>query len=280
VVDVRENKAQDAPRPGRRGRPRWLWPAVAAALVLGGAAVATLALRDPTRPVSVDEAVARYRAGGAAGGGAIAAMPLGVYRYATRGSEAVDALRGSTHTYPAVTSMTVSAAGRGCLATRWDALAQRWDSEVLCPGPGGSWSLARAVQFHSFFRQDERRTTACDAPGYVPAGGDTATIRFRCRSPRSSNGGANVDAGTRRVVGTATVRVAGVDRPAVHVRYAARVTGANAGTWTLDRWYSLDRFPLVLRVDYRETSASHTAIGTVHYRESYRATLDAWEPRR
>jgi hypothetical protein len=285
VIDVREDKPEDTPQRRRRPRARWLWLAVPAVLVVAGAAIAALALRDPARPVSVDDAVARYRAAGDTGSGGVAApgldaVPSGVYRYATQGSEGVDVLHGSSHTFPAVTTVTVSPAGRHCLATRWDALAQRWDSEVLCPGPGGAWGLTHLVQFHSFFRQDEERFSTCDAPGYVPAGSDRGTTRFTCHSPRSSNGGANDQAGTRRVIGIASVPVAGVARPAVHVRYTARVTGANAGSWTLDRWYSLDRFPLVLRTDYREATASHTAIGTVHYHESYRTALAAWEPRR
>lgn len=282
MVDVREDKPEGTPPRGRRNRTRWLWLAVPAALGVGCAAAAVLALRDPARPVSVDEAVARYRAGGraAGGGGRLGAVPPGVYRYATRGSEGVDALNGSSHTFPAVTTLTVSATAHGCLAARWDALAQRWDSEVLCPGPGESWARTRSVQFHSFFNRDEERPFTCDAPGFVPGGEDRATTRFTCHSAGSSNGGANDEAGTRRVVGIGSVRAAGVDRPAVQVRYTVRVTGANTGSWRLDRWYSLDRFPLVLRAVYRETSASGTAVGTVHHDENYRVTLVGWEPRR
>ena len=52
MVDVREDKPEGTPQRGRRIRTRWLWLAVPPALVVGCAAAAMPALRDPARPVA------------------------------------------------------------------------------------------------------------------------------------------------------------------------------------------------------------------------------------
>src|SRR5690606_39615516 len=75
------------PRTGGRGRRRLLWGVAAVVGVLAVAAgVAYLVLRDPARPVTVDEARERFRDGGeAAPAGGGDAPPAGVYVYATTG---------------------------------------------------------------------------------------------------------------------------------------------------------------------------------------------------
>lgn len=261
-------------------RPRWLWLAVPGLLVIAVIVAAVVVLRDPAEPVSVDKVVARYRQSRASAASAGAPLPPGVYVYRTSGSEEVDALNGSRHDYPARTTLTVSTAADGCLGMRWDVLAQRWDDMQLCPGRDGGWSLRRMTLFHSFFNQKETRRYSCDAAGFVPSVRDGVSGTYTCDSPGSSNSGRSHDDGTHRVIGVEPVRVAGVDRQAVHVRYRVAVSGATVGEATFDRWYSFDRFPLLLREVKRESTASKTLIGTVHYQERYRTTLAAWEPAR
>jgi hypothetical protein len=291
VIEVDDDSR---PRTGRRHRSRWLWLAVPVGLAVVGGAVAVAVLRDPTRPVSVEDAVSSYRDRGAAGDdGALATgdpPPAGVYVYTTTGSEGVDALSGSRHTYPATTTITITTDGDGCLTTRWAPLEQRWDEEVVCPDDDGGWSRVATTVHHSFFNQDETRISTCEGPGFVPApeddggggddgdgGGDSA---WTCESEGSGRSGESLAEGTVRIVGSDTVTVEGVDHPALHVRYEDEVTGETTGSGRLDRWYALDRFPLVLREVSSATSSSETVIGTVNYDEDYELVLASWEPQR
>ena len=283
------------PRTGRRKRSRWPWLAVLAGVVVVGVAVAVVVLRDPARPVSVEDAVDSYRdrdAGDAtdSGGPATGDPPAaGVYVYTTTGSEGVDALDGTTHTYPATSTITVTRGGDGCLTTRWAPLEQRWDEEVLCPDDDGGWSRVATTVHHSFFNQDETRASRCDGPGFVPApggdggqgdGGTGGEPTWTCESEGSGRSGESLAQGTVGVVGRDTVTVEGVDRPALHVRYEDEVSGETTGTGTLDRWYALDRLPLLLREVGSASSSSETVIGTVDYHEDYELVLASWEPQR
>ena len=289
---------ESRPRTGRRKRSRWLWLAEPAGVVLVGVAVAVGVLRDPARPVSVEDAVESYRdrdagdTGGATdGGGPATGDPpaAGVYVYTTTGSEGVDALDGTTHTYPATSTITVTSTGDGCLTTRWAPLEQRWDEEVLCPDDDGGWSRVATTVHHSFLNQDETRASTCDGPGFVPAPGgddgqgDGATggeATWTCESQGSGRSGESLAEGTVGVVGRDIVTVEGVDHPALHVRYEDEVGGETTGTGTLDRWYALDRLPLLLRAVGSASSSSDTVIGTVDYHEDYELVLASWEPQR
>ncbi|MFM7253327.1 MAG: hypothetical protein ACKO27_09735 [Ilumatobacteraceae bacterium] len=86
----------------------------------------------------------------------------GVYRYATTGSESVDILTGSSHTYPAETTITVRHTECGALLT-WTALKERSDTWGICMTPEGIvWQGdAVAVWHHEFFGQEERTPTYC-----------------------------------------------------------------------------------------------------------------------
>ncbi|HEX6424884.1 MAG TPA: hypothetical protein VFZ79_15480 [Acidimicrobiales bacterium] len=274
------------PRMGRRAWTRWLWAVVPVAVVVVGGVVAVVVLRDPARPVSVEDAVDTYRdrddvADGDGGAHATGAPPpAGVYVYTTTGSEKVDALGGITHTYPATSTITVTADGDGCLAFRWAPLEQRRDEEVLCPDDDGGWSRVSTTLHHSFLDQDETRVSACDGPGFVPAPDGDGELAWSCESEGSGRSGESLAEGTGRVVGTDTVAVEGVERAALHVRYEDEVTGETAGSGTLDRWYARDRFPLLLREVSSATSSSETVIGTVTYQEDYELVLASWEPQR
>ncbi|MGI9051748.1 MAG: hypothetical protein ACR2HQ_03715 [Ilumatobacteraceae bacterium] len=76
----------------------------------------------------------------------------GVYLYDTVGDERVDAIGGSVHDHPATTTITLSIDG-DCVATRWDALDQRWDQAQYCRTASG-WERTAMTAFHSFFHQD------------------------------------------------------------------------------------------------------------------------------
>src|SRR5215211_664686 len=127
-----------------RRRRRWWWIAAAAVVLVAATALVLVRfvfLRDTATTVSPGDVLARYRASSTVavtttGGSGLTLPAPGVYRYATTGSERVDALGGATHTYPPITTITVTEAGCG-VQTRWDALQERWNLRQLCLGHGG-----------------------------------------------------------------------------------------------------------------------------------------------
>ena len=82
-----------------------LTAAAGIAVVVAALATWQLAFRDTTKPASLDDALARFRAQAAT---ANIPIPPGVYVYATTGSEFVSALGGLRHRYPARSTITGS----------------------------------------------------------------------------------------------------------------------------------------------------------------------------
>ena len=120
---------------------------VVAALGVGG-----FLLHDTARPASIRAAVQNFRAGGAGGG-----KLDGVYLYATKGGESIDALGGAHHRYPATTSITAVGAPCG-LKLRWDALQGRSTTWTLCTTRAGV-ELGTEEVVHTFFGEPDRRSS-------------------------------------------------------------------------------------------------------------------------
>ena len=95
----------------------------------------------------------------------------GVYVYDTKGSESVDVLGGDSHTYPAVTALTVMTEGCGLRMT-WKPLAGRAESWLVCPA-GGGLDVPRTSSVHSFFRQTYDTAFVCQGSWWVPPPGTT-----------------------------------------------------------------------------------------------------------
>jgi hypothetical protein len=240
------------------------------ALIAGGvvAAIASgLLLRDTATPVSIQEVLQRFHEGERASG-----ELDGVYLYATRGAESVDALGGARHRYPAKTTITALTVPCG-VSLQWEALEARSSTWTLCATRRGielqTWDLV-----HRFFGQTDRTGYACGGTVLVPAqraaGGPTA---FRCRSDSGRQ------AGEARVVGIEQVAVAGARLKAVHVRTVARVTGGDSGTETFDWWLD-ERTGLPLRIAFASRTSRPFLIGDVHYREEAELRLLSTTPLR
>ena len=252
----------------RHGRVRWL---VAGGIAVVVAAVATavweLALRDTATPVSVDQALARFRADVRLGHTPI---PAGVYVYATSGSEAISALGGRRHRYPARSTVTVAPGGCG-MTLRWDVLTSRSNRYEIC---GRGKVLAVWTETHRFVGQGDRTTWVCRATSWLPAD-DTpgATSRYRCR------GGDTVQRGTSTVVGEEPVSVGGAEVAAVHVRLAVVESGGARGPIAEERWLEPGS-GLPLRITYAVTTKNASPIGDVTFSERYNLRLTSLEPRR
>ena len=249
-----------------------------ALLIVVGCALALwwyFVLRDSATPLSVESALERYRSESVrTGEQSVGEVPEpGVYVYATKGFEAIDALLGSRPDYPAHTTITVEPGGCGLLL-RWDALTDRSTTWNLCPRPGG-WRIDDYREVHRFFGQTERTTYRCVAESiWAPASLATGTtFERRC----STSGTTETTMG--RVVGADTLRVgAGVVQTA-HIALFLTLDGRTRGTGTMDIWLATAN-GLVVRLFLTNHNESESAIGAVRYAESARLDLVSLQPRR
>jgi hypothetical protein len=266
VGDVKAAAAPDAPQAAAAAAP-----STAAARGVGGPAAT-----QQTAKAATAKAVGTAPVGTAPGNPAavtgVRTPRNGVYTYATTGHEEVSALGGSTHSYPATTTMSV--AGTGCAQTaRWDALKERYDQFGLC-AVGQGIGASSVIAYHQFFGQEDKKTYAC-GPGTMlrPDSKQAGTTA----SGTCSGSGAKIVIGTR-ILGLETVRVGDVDVPAVKVHADEVLTGATEGRRTSDSWYALADNLLLKRT--ADTDAdSDSAIGRTHYIEHFSIQLADLSPR-
>lgn len=264
-------------RPARAHRT-WLLAVLGLlALALGGYAVYRALTRETSQPASVASAVDRFGAQRAAAHELPPALrgrapEPGVYVYATRGAEVSHVLGTRRHGYPARTTITVSATPAGCLRTRWDVLATRWDATVACPRPDGSRRLVSQSESHEFAGHVDERTYVCtpDSSALPAALRRGATWSSRC----AIEGTTTADRGV--VVGPRTIALDGRRTRTVLLRTTTRVSGETLGTGTTFTWV-LPRTGLVVRRTIANASRTDTIVGTVPYEE--RATLALTQPR-
>ena len=103
----------------------------------------------------------------------------GVYLYATKGGESVDALGGAHHRYPATTTITAMGAPCG-VKLRWDALQGRSTTWTLCSTKAGV-ELGTEEVVHTFFGQADDTTYACAGSELLRSG--TLACRSGARPP-------------------------------------------------------------------------------------------------
>ena len=243
------------------------------ALTAAGYAVYRGLLRESSEPASVRAAIERFRALPAAArelppGLRGRAPEPGVYVYATRGSEISRVLGTRRHAYPARTTITVSATPAGCLRTRWDVLATRWDASLACPRADGGWRLISLSEQHEFAGHVDTRTYVC-TPGSTarppqPEPEPGATWRSSC----AIEGTTTADDGV--VLGPRTPTLDGRRRSTVLLRTRTRVSGETTGTGTTLTWVLPDT-GLIVRRTIANASTTETIVGAVPYEE--RATL-------
>jgi hypothetical protein len=192
----------------------------------------------------------------------------GVYQYTTTGGDAVDALGGASHRYPATSSITVTV--DGCATTqRWTAAEERWDELTTCAGDGGV-QLQRFVSLHRFFGADDTETTTCAGqPRPLDAVAGTAWT-VRCVDGDETA----TWAGT--VVGRETAVVGGATVDVEHVVVTIDNGDARDSQRT-ETWYLAGTDLVVRRIsDIATTEGS--PVGDVHYTEHYEIALDSFSP--
>lgn len=240
-----------------------------AAIAVAVLAVWRVVLREQADPVSVDDAVARFRAAAKQGDTPI---PTGVYVYATSGSESISALGGRLHRYPRRSSITVTSNGCG-MQLRWEVLRTRRNSWSVCQHGDGqrleSWEEA-----HNFVGRDDVTSWRCVATDWLPADRTPGSV-----SPYRCDGAGTRQRGTVTVVGEEAVTVGSVAVDTVRLRISVAETGEARGPLVEERWLE-PATGLPIRLRYRVTTKNASLIGDVTFEERSELRLVSLEPRR
>lgn len=238
-------------------------------LALGGIAIAIatgLLLKDTATPVSIQDVLER-RHEGERGTGKLD----GVYLYATRGQESVDALGGATHRYPKSTTITLVTVPCG-MRLLWEPFEERSVRWTLC-ATGDGIELADWEVAHEFFGQGDRTGYTCTESVLVPAEEKSGASPFRCRSDQGRQDG------EARVLGSEQITVGDARRAGVHVRTVGQVTGGDAGMETTDWWLD-EGSGLPLRIRLSNRTSRSVLIGKVNYSEDVDLRLRSTNPLR
>lgn len=229
--------------------------------------------RDEPARATVDDAVRSFRAqdDGGRDGTDSGARALGVYRYATQGSELVQSpISDTTHDYDGVSTIVVSE-GRCGQVERWQVLEGRWADGESCPGPHGDRFTA-ATEFHEFFGFEQEDSFRCHGISMPrPPVKRGASFSSSCRSEDSSVSNAS------RVIGFETVTVAGKPLQAIHTESRSELAGEFTGMARREEWRRPSDGLLLRRSASTNTD---TGLGGSHYTEQYTIKLLDTQPRR
>lgn len=248
---------------------------LAAVCLLAAAAFAWLNRpRDEPTKATVDQAVRSFRAedGSGSRGGGPDEPALGVYRYATSGSESThSAFFSATHHYGGVSTIALSA-GRCGELERWQVLAGRW-TEVEACAPHGE-TLAALTEYHEFFGFGQEESLRCH--GHAPTG------------PKSLSPGTSFSSLCKSADSSISIssRIVGVDRESVdretfdalHIESRNVLAGDTSGTASREEWRRRSDGLLLRRS--AESDADTSAGGGSHYTERYAIRLLSTKPRR
>lgn len=226
-----------------------------ALVVVVGTLVWQLLPDDSTSAVVVDDALARYRQ--MVDREPVRAQELeglpapGLYRYAVRGGESLDALLDSSHDYTGTAIVVVVRDSCG-VEERWRVLRERWSASLLCRD-GDRTHLVELRDHHEFFGDAKDSVYSCrpvGADGTICEAGDEA-VAYETR-----------DLGSERI------EVDGRELRAEHLRSDLRLSGATTGAGRVDEWRRVGDGLLLRRRQW--TSASFSA---GEYTESYEIEL-------
>jgi hypothetical protein len=227
------------------------------AVLVIGVAVAWWVVTRPPKAVSVNESLHRFRAATPTASPSV--LPphpaVGVYVYATDGSERVSA--GITHRYPKQTTVTITASGCG-LQVRWDALAGRRSVAQVCVRDGG-WQMVSYTDVHKFLYLEDVHAYTCDRPVSVDGGSATT-----CR-------------GSDTVV-TSTVQRLETAGGLRHVRIVQHGTGKSESDGTIEAWLLPNGLPQ--RLDITDHGSQRVLGSVVTYDEKASFTLTSSTPHR
>jgi hypothetical protein len=224
-------------------------------------------LHDSSQAASISQALRRFRASGNDSGGL-----NGVYLYATKGSESINALGGATHVYPAKTSITAVEVPCG-IQLRWAALERRSTTWTFCSTAAGI-ELRVSDERHAFFNLSDHAVYVCSGRLLIPKKPMRGLTKpFSCRSNR------NLEVGESRVIGYETLDVGGRRVRAIHVSTDLTILSRDSGSETVEWWLDTAN-ALPLRVELRSRTSRKMFIGRVNYHEDFSLRLLSLTPLR
>jgi hypothetical protein len=227
-----------------------------------------LILHDSSQAASIKEALHYYRTS-KHGSSAL----NGVYLYATKGHESIDALGGAHHTYPTTTSITAIEVPCG-VQLRWTALQGRSTIWTFCSTAVGV-VLRVSDERHSFFGQHDHTTYTCDDRLLLPRKFvHGAVYPFRCSTRRGS------ETGDVRILGRATIKIGSKFVRDVHARTTLSIHGGGTGGTETINWWLNAANSLPLRITMRSRTSRSLFVGRVHYSEDFTLRLLSLRPRR
>ncbi|HSR93381.1 MAG TPA: hypothetical protein VLK56_00815 [Solirubrobacterales bacterium] len=231
--------------------------------------------RDEFSRATVHDAVRSFRAQSDSGGagGKPDEPALGVYRYATRGSETVKgATFGASHDYGGISTVALTA-GRCGERERWQVLTGRWSEGEACTGADGATS-ATLTEFHEFFGEGQKDSFRChgSSTSGTSRPGVGASFTSVCKSEDSSISTAT------QVVGVERIAVGDQTFDAARIESRSRLDGATTGSAERQEWRRRSDGLLLRRS--AESEADTSAGGGSHYDEQYTLQLVSTEPQR
>ncbi|HEV3450264.1 MAG TPA: hypothetical protein VG869_03580 [Acidimicrobiia bacterium] len=256
-------------------RRHWLLTSVGVGvLALAAAAVVVylVVLQNHATPISLGEALHRYRTHHGAASAGVSLPPPGVYTYRTRGSEALN-LPGGDRSYPDRSTMTVTPSGCG-VTVRWAAIAEHTEEYDECLGPAKSLALATSSVTETFFGVVSHDKVTCSPGSYLrpPTLRPGETWSLACGAPQVEW------RGTGTVIGPASVAVGSARIPAVHTRVVFSFAGRNTGTNPSDYWFALDDSRLLRWRGTVDVSQGSSPLGSVRYHEQFDLSLVTTAP--
>jgi hypothetical protein len=210
-------------------------------------------------------------AGGVCGGGQASDPARGV-RLRHRRLRADGRPGGTTHRYPATSTITATSDPCG-VRLRWDVLDGRYSTWRLCIGRDG-WEQRVRDERHTFFGIGDQTTYTCRHTLFRPARDEPGTT-----FPVSCTTGEATERGRGQVVARESCKAGGTALECAHVRTTTTFGGGTTGSATFDFWLARETgLPVAIRMVSRTTNGS--LIGDVHYEEDVSLRLTSSTPRR
>ena len=242
-----------------------------ALLVVAGAALVSVGRGEDGR-ITVDEAVASLAASSSERTLNPGGPAAGVYVYATGGSEKVDTFLSPSHTYPERTVLSVIPSPCGYVE-RWTPLEGRTTERELCVS-ASEVRLDHYREVHTFLGSEDVRDYVCsnDAVFFPTEVSLDTRWSFTCDAGHT----AEMWSGGVVAIETRDPLLAG---DVIHLRFDTVLTGRTTGTSVKEFWLR-ESDGLLVRESVVNKSATDTAIGDVHYEETYLLELTNTTPER
>ena len=231
-----------AERPVRHHRVRNVLLVLLSLVIIFIVVFIVLTLQGRAHPVSISQAINRYRSEPAATPGT---HPLpGVYSYQGSGTDSLS-LPPLSQTQGPTLPGTVEVKSDGCWSFRIDYSSNHWQSWTYCGRPTGLVERGGQVWQRWMvgpLAETNLSTLRC-SPGLLSIPSAPAVDKSwpaRCTGTSTQVHGTLMTAGVTRFVGEPTLSIAGRKVPAVHVEVQWTLRGAQVGTERDDLWFDAE----------------------------------------